>query len=246
MLKILIVDNETHCRNQLKLQLAKYSEGFFIKEADSLTTGIKEVKTTKPDLVFLDIDLADGTGFDLLQEFPNPTFQVIFATAFNEFAIKAFKHSALDYLLKPIEQEDLAKALDKVMAIEGMKNQNEQMSLLLSTLKSSSFSKIAIPQMDSISFIEKDKIVCCESDVNYTLIYTSDNQKVMSTNTLKRMDELLQEHYFFRVHKSFIVNVNFIEEISKSEGGIIKMTNGTTVPIARRRRDLFFEKIGLK
>lgn len=245
MLKIIIVDDEAHCRNLLKEFLAFDNHLFISAEAENVAEAAKLIIEHKPDLIFLDIELPDGTGFDLLEAFPKPSFQVIFTTGHNEYAIKAFKHNAIDYLLKPIDSLELKSALDKVEHYSGNTDHYKKLENMLISLEQNVFSKIVIPAMDSFEFLSKKDIWLCESDGNYSNIYLSDGRKILSTLTLKKLEEILTERNFFRVHKSYIININAIKKISKTENGLILLENNLEVPIARRRREEFFQIMGI-
>lgn len=245
MLAAIIIDDEAHCREELKLLLQEVADIQILAEGDSVSSGISLVLEHQPDLIFLDIEMQDGNGFELIEHFNKPIFQVIFTTGHNEYAIKAFKLSAVDYLLKPIDEIELTNAISKAKRLVGDKTNNEKINLLLQSLDKKEFSKIAIPSMDSFEFIEKSEILYCEADSNYSIVHLQNGNKIISTYTLKKMDELLSEEHFYRVHKSFILNVNFVDRILKGNGGAVVMANKAEIPIARRKKDQFFNLLGL-
>lgn len=245
MLKAIIIDDEQHCIDNLTNLLTYNKDVSLIGTATSVKSAKELIKKNNPDLLILDIDLADGTGFDLLEMFPNPSFQVIFATGHNEYAIKAFKHSAIDYLMKPVEKQGLESAIDKVFQQKNNSGNTKKLELMIKSLQQNKFSKIALPSTDSCEFVNKEEIICCESDSNYTFFYLSDKRKVLSTMTLKSVCEILTDVNFYRVHKSFLININFIKKTLKAEGGIVVLENNLEIPIARRRKEEFLELLGM-
>ncbi|MCB0510036.1 MAG: response regulator transcription factor [Chitinophagales bacterium] len=245
MIKVIIVDDEKHCAQELCLVLSELSEVEILGEARTVKEGIELIKKHSPNLVFLDIELPDGSGFDLLEAFRETNFQVIFVTGHNDYAIKAFKHNAIDYLLKPIDPLELKSAVEKAKPYLGSTDHYKKLDAMLKSLEQKEFSKIVVPSMDSFEFLFKKDVWLCESDGNYTNIYLSDGKKVLCTLALKRLEEILTEKNFFRVHKSYIININAIKKIFKTENGHILLENNLEVPIARRRRDEFFQFMGL-
>jgi len=164
MLKAIIIDDEQPCIDRINQLLEHQNEISIIETALTIQSAKELIKTHKPDLIFLDIDLSDRTGFDLLEQFPNPNFQVIFTTGYNEYALKAFRHSAIYYLLKPIEKEQLFSAIDKAIIQKGNAKNTEKLDLMMKSLQSKNFSKIIIPLLDSYEFINKDEIISFKSD----------------------------------------------------------------------------------
>jgi two-component system LytT family response regulator len=245
MLKTIIIDDEQHCINNLIHLLSFKKDVNIIGVAMTVKSAQEIIIKNNPDLLILDIDLGDGTGFDLLELFPNPTFQVIFATGHNEYAIKAFKHSAIDYLMKPVEKQGLESAIDKVFQQKNNSGNTQKLELMIKSLQQNKFSKLALPSMDSCEFVNKEEIICCESESNYTYFYLSDDRKVLSTMNLKRVSEILTDANFFRIHKSFLININFIKKTLKTEGGIVILENNLEIPIARRRKDEFMNLLGI-
>ena len=189
--------------------------------------------------------MPDGTGFNLLEQFQNPKFQVIFTTGHNDFAIKAFKHSAIDYLLKPIEKEELIPAIDRAVEQINIANKGEKIEFMLSSLEQNKFTKLALPSADGIEFVEKNDIIFCEADGSYTQIHLINDKKILSSYNLKKIGDLLSDKHFFRVHKSFVISLQHIEKVNHSEGGVVVMSNTHSIPIARRRKDEFLKFIGL-
>ncbi len=245
MISAVIIDDEKLCRNALIALLKPVEDITVIGQASNVKEGESLIKTLNPQLVFLDIEMPDGTGFDLLNKFSNPNFQVVFTTGHNAYAIKAFKHSAIDYLLKPVQKNEFLDAVEKVKKLSSFSNKQDQLTLMLKALKDQEYSKIAIPSVEGYEFVEKNDIVCCEADGSYTTIHLNANKKVISSYNLKRLNDLLQENGFFRIHKSYIINTKFIKKILNSDGGSVLLENEMLIPIARRRKDEFLQNLGL-
>lgn len=240
MLKAVIIDDVKEAREALLKDISEYCpEIEIIGQADGVVSGAKLIKTEKPDLVFLDIQMNDGSGFDLLEVLGDINFKVIFTTASDAFAVKAFKYSAVDYLLKPVDADELVKAVGKVE--EG--THKDSVSLLLENSKQNNkpFRKLALNTLDKLHIVNISDIVRCESDVNYTQFFFADKSKLLVTKTLKDFEELLSEHQFVRVHQSHLVNSNYIKEFVKGDGGYLVMTDGTSVPVSTRKRNAVVE-----
>lgn len=235
MLKAVIIDDSIEARKALVSEIEDCCpEIELIGQAEGVVSGAKLIRSMNPDLVFLDIQMNDGTGFDLLELIGSINFKVIFTTASDEYAVKAFKYSAVDYLLKPIDPDELVSAVKK--AERG--NQKENLNLLMENAKHSNkpVRKLALNTLDKLHIVNISDIVRCESDVNYTQFFFSNGNKLLVTKTLKDFEDLLSEHQFIRVHQSHLVNVNFIKEFVKGDGGYLVMTDKTSVPVSTRKR----------
>lgn len=234
MLKAVIIDDIELACQTLKKDLALYCpEVTVIGEADGVVSGARLLKTVKPNVLFLDIELKDGVGFDLLEILDDISFKIIFTTASDAHAIKAFRHAAVDYLLKPIDPDELKVAIEKVK--QGF-SQNAQFSVLLENNKNKVTTKIALHTHDKIHVVNISDIVRCEANVNYTEFNLVGSKKILVTKTLKDFEELLKEHHFYRVHQSHLINTKFIKEFIKTDGGHLMMNDGTTVPVSSRKR----------
>lgn len=235
-LTAVIVDDVAQARATLKEDLAAYCPDIeIIGEADGVVSGSKLLNKIKPDVVFLDIQLQDGTGFDILEILGDITFQVIFTTASDEFAIKAFKFSAVDYLLKPVDPDELIVAVQKVSKVNHSTQENYE--LLLNTVKEQSAPKrLALHTLEKIHVTEIANILRCESSGNYTTFYFKDGNKLLVTKTLKEYDQMLSEYHFARVHQSHLINAQQIKEFVKVDGGYIVMKDGSRVPVSLRKK----------
>ena len=207
-----------------------------IGTANSVVSAAKLLRKEQPDILFLDIMLGDGTGFDLLEIIPNLTSKIIFVTASDAFAIRAFKFAAIDYILKPYSDEDLENAIDK--AIHQIQPKNEQLSVLQESIASPNLApkKISLHTLDKIMVVALDEIIRCKSDNNYTTFHFENGSKIMVTKTLKFYADLLKENTFLRVHQSHLVNTKYIKEFIKADGGYLVLKDKTTVPVSVRKR----------
>lgn len=236
MKKAVIIDDIENARILLKKDIEDYCpEIKVVGEADGVVTGMKAIKKQNPDIVFLDINMNDGTGFDILELLEKQNFKVIFTTASDEYAIKAFKFAAVDYLLKPIDIEELQAAVQK--AVDTPNTSNAHMSLLLENVSSKKeVTKIALHTVEKIHICNVVDIIRCEANVNYTTFYFKDGSKILVTKTLKSYDELLHDSGFYRVHQSHLINLKEVKEYVKSDGGYIVMNDSSIVPISSRKK----------
>lgn len=250
MLKAIIVDDESKSRESLQILLQDFVEGVEVRSlCQDVAEAILAIERDKPDIVFLDIQLQRETGFDLLTKLKDITFEVIFTTAYSEYAIKAFRFSAIDYLLKPIDIEELKKAVGKV---EKRMNGNitSRLTELVQNLKvgvsSSENYKLALPTLEGLIFIKTNDILYCEASSNYTQIYTADGKKYLVSKTLKDYEDLLSEHNFFRIHNSYLINLNSIKKYVKGEGGYVILNNDISLDVSKRKKEAFLNKIGVR
>lgn len=206
-----------------------------IGTATSVVEASKLIQKKQPDILFLDIMLGDGTGFDILEIIPNLTSKIIFVTASDEFAIKAFKFAAIDYILKPYATEDLALAIAK--ASNQIAPEKEQLAVLKQRITNTSKpKKISLATSEKIVIVDLASIIRCESDNNYTTFYLENNTTILVSKTLKFYADLLLEHHFLRVHQSHLVHLKFIKAFIKSDGGYLVLTNNKTIPVSVRKR----------
>ncbi|MCK4568788.1 MAG: response regulator transcription factor [Bacteroidales bacterium] len=246
MIRGIIVEDEKHSRETLRGMLDRYCKNVdVIAEAESYRSGLQVIKEHHPDVVFLDIQMPDGSGFRMLEELEEISFEIIFTTAFDQFAIKAIKYSALDYLLKPIDPEELVNALKKVERKLSNQKVNKNIQVLLDNIKSREAEphKIVLSTSEKIHIIETDQILRCESDNYYTNFFLADGKKILISKTLKENEELLSDHNFIRPHKSHLVNVKYIKGFLRNDGGYIEMTDGSQIPVSRRKREKIIEVI---
>lgn len=243
MIKALIVDDIEDARNNIRLDLETYCPNVeIIGEADGVVSGAKKIRELKPEVVFLDIQMQDGTGFDLLDIVGGIDFKVIFTTASDEYAIKAFKFSAVDYLLKPLDPDELVAAIEKLKDASALPKEN--LSLLTESIKDhKSITRLALNTLEKILIVDIKDIVRCESSVNYTTFYFADKTRLMVTKTLKEYDDLLAPLGFIRVHQSHLINSKLVKEFIKSDGGYLVMKDGSSVPVSTRKRQAVVEAL---
>lgn len=246
MLRAVIVEDENRSRETLSGLLKLYCKSVeIVGEAENVHEGLMVIRHQKPDVVFLDIQMPDGSGFKLLELIENINFDVIFTTAYDQFAIKAIRFSALDYLLKPISPNDLVRAVKKAEQHKQDQKSNENIKVLLENINRSPAESpnIILSTSEKINVVKVDEIIRCESDNYYTMFYFTNGKRLLVSKTLKEHEELLGEHNFIRPHKSHLVNVKFIKSYLKSDGGKILLENGDKVPVSRRKKEHIIEII---
>lgn len=242
MIKSVIIDDEKTSREALKSLLDIYCPDIeIVKMAEGCHSGIQAIEKYHPQLLFLDVQMPDGSGFKLLEHFKNPGFEVIFTTAYDQYAIQAIKFSALDYLLKPISPDDLVEAISR---FKNQAGKGEKIETLLNNIKSSpNRQSIVVNSSDGMHILKVNDIVRCQADDYYTLYYLANNKLLMISKTLKETEELLKDFDFMRVHKSHLVNKNYIKSFLREGGGTIEMVDGSKLPVSRRKKDLVMEYI---
>ena len=245
MIKAIIVEDEERSRKVLKSLInGNFQDINIIAEADDVETGIQILQTYKPDLVFLDIQLKSGTGFEILEKLNPIESHVIFTTAYDNYALKAFKYSAVDYLLKPIILQELEEAIRKFRVTEEIFLRKHKIDVLLSNLnkKPSEPPTIMVSNVSSYEFIKVDQIVRCEAEGSYCKIFLKDGTTHMVSKVIKEFEALLSQYSFFRVHQSHLININFVKKYIKGDN-ILVMRDGKNISIARRRKEDFFAKM---
>lgn len=238
-MRTIIVDDEPRSRQTLRNFIGKYAPMLsVIGEADCVAAGIALIESEKPDLVFLDIQMPDGTGFDLLGQIEFTGFKLIFCTSFDQYAVKAFRFSAIDYLLKPLDPDIFKAAITK---LTGETDQMLKPQLEALSANRKEFSRIALHSAEGISLVSLDDIIRCESNINYTRFVLSGNANILVTKTLKEYDELLTSYGFIRIHKSHLVNLRHIRKYIKGEGGWVIMSDDSKIEVSRRKKDDLLE-----
>ena len=202
------------------------------------------LKTYKPTLIVSDIEMPVMNGFELLEQFKQIPFSVIFTTSYDQYALKAIRFSAIDYLLKPVDSEELQKAVQKVIH-RSQKPIAQQLEILMQKIHqpSTPINKIAMPTMEGLQMIPVDSIISCESDSNYTILLSKNNKKIVVSRTLKEIEELLEDHSFVRVHRCYLANLNEVEKYIKGEGGYLLMSDGSTIDVARNKKEVLLKKL---
>ncbi|MCB0430091.1 MAG: response regulator transcription factor [Flavobacteriales bacterium] len=243
-LSCLIVEDEPSSSDTLQAYLAlEYPEITKIQTAASIEEALQKQATYHPNLIFLDIELPDGTGFDFLRKVKRRDFEVVFITGHDNYAIQAIRFAAIDYLLKPILTEDLINAMDSVFSALDKKDRMNRLELLLQNPNESR--RIALPQKNEYILVAVSDIMYCEADGPYTRFILNDGKMLMVSKGLREYDPLLSESNFFRVHKSYLVNRKYIKKVVRSDGGYLVMENDNQVPISKLKKDEVFASLGL-
>jgi len=239
-MRAIIIDDELSNLQNLQALLARHCPLVeVVASAQTRNDAIAHINQLQPDLLFLDIQLAESTGFEVLQAVRHQSFEVIFVTAFDRYGIQAIKFAALDYLLKPIDIDDLMQAVIKAEAKIKSKQTNQQLDLLLNQLQQGRHRplKIALPQFKETRYVQTDHIRRCQADNTYTLFYLADGEQLLISKPLKEYAELLQLHGFIRTHQSHLVNTRFVKSWLREDGGTLLLDNGEHIPIAKINRE---------
>jgi two-component system LytT family response regulator len=236
MIKAVIIDDIEQARTTFKKDLEEYAKDVqVIGEAGGVVEGAKLLKNVKPDILFLDIQMQDGSGFDLLDLLNEIPFKIIFITASDAHAIKAFRYAAIDYLLKPIDPDELVRSINRFR--EQRVDEHKKYELLSETLKNSGkkTERLALHSQNKIDLVNISDIIRCESEVNYTVFFLTGGRQIVVSKTLKEYEEILSSHNFYRVHQSHLVNTKYIKEFVKTDDELI-MTEGRSIPVSSRKR----------
>jgi len=239
MIKAVIIDDEPAMQDVNRMLLHEYFPEIELSGiANSVESGVQLIREQKPQLVLLDIELGSGTGFQVLQQVKPYSFKIVFISGYDKYAIKAIKFSALDYILKPVNETEFQLAIQKaVIEINNLENQQEQTLHLLETIKKEiKPGKLVLKTADSLHVVDIDDILLCNSDNSYTTFFLENNEKIMVSKSIKEYEELLSDYNFFRPHQSYLVNLNHVKKIDKSDGGFIIMKNKKEIPVSMRQK----------
>ena len=242
MKKALIIDDENRTRELIAKMITSF--GFDIEAipaGENVQSGIKAIEEIKPDIVFLDIQMPDGTGFDVLRSVKNKNFEVVFITAHEEFAIKAIKFSALDYLLKPIDPSELRAAVERAIQAVDDKKEDSQFDALQNNIQPNQKRRLVLKTQESVYVVELHEIIRCEADRNYTSFFLVGGKKILVSKTLKEYETLLSSHNFLRVQQSHLINLDYVDRYDKGNGGSVVLKDGSEVPLSPAKRDIFFK-----
>lgn len=248
-MKILLVDNEKEVRALLRDMIQAIAPGTHeLAEADGVASGLQKINSFQPDLVFLDVEMGDGTGFDLMNKIQLPQFQLIFTTAHNQYAIQAFKCSAIDYLLKPVDLTELENGLKKAASAVSTNNLNQQLTVLMQQLnqKNTGDQQIVLKDIEASYFVKIADILYCEADGSYTKFYIAGSHTIMISKNLSTYEELLGTYGFIRTHHSYLVNPQRIKIYDKTDGGSLILDTGHAVPISHRKKDYVMQLLERK
>jgi len=245
MLKAIIVDDEPYCCEILAAMLeSDCPEVEIISICNNAKDALTAIRQQSPDLVFLDVEMPKMNGFEMLEQLSTINFHLIFTTSYDQYALKAIRFSAIDYLLKPIDREELKKAVQKVKDLIQIPLP-QQLEILMQKIKqpSSPVNKIALPTMEGLQMIPTETIISCESDDNYTRLKIKGSKKILVTRSLKEMEEILEQHSFIRVHRYYMVNLNEIEKYIKGDGGYLVMSDGSSIDVAKNKKEVLLKKL---
>ncbi len=240
MIKAVIIEDNPEISALNSMLLKEYFSDKIILagEADSVDEGIKRIKSIKPDLVLCDIEIKGGTSFDMLEQLRPYDFKTIFITAFNNYALKAIKFSAIDYIVKPVDEEEFKQAVQRVITLietsQDTHLQDEQ--LLNSYKKETQLKKIVLRTADALHLVDLSNVIYCKSDNSYTTFYLSGGENVIVSKSIRDYTELLSDYGFFRPHQSYLVNLNFVKKVDKADGGFIVMHNNVEIPLSIRQK----------
>jgi len=242
MIRTVVIEDEERSRLMLLEMLREHCRQInVVAQADSVKTGLEAIIEQKPQLVFLDIELQSETSFEILEKLPEINFELIFTTAFDHYALRAIKFCAIDYLLKPIDLNELRVAIAKVEKRLNREYLNKNLEALLDNIKSGSQNshKIALPTLEGLLFVRVSDIIYCESEGPYTKFFLKQPGKIVTSKHLKEYEDLLGEYNFFRIHKSYLVNLQEIQKYIRGEGGQLIMSNGAALNVSRQRKEEF-------
>lgn len=240
MIKAIIIDDEAHARQTIKTILRYGNNSInIVGEAENIKEAVDLIIKESPQLIFLDINLPDGDGFDILNQIQHKNHKVIFITAYHEFAIQAIKFSAFDYILKPVNPKELINTVEKAIHEEVSENYNTKLDAFISNITTPNApNKVVLKTSDKIHVVEINQIIRCESDNAYTTFYLQNEKSIMVSKSIKHYDEMFKDQQFIRVHQSHLINPNFINYFNKQDGGFLVMSDGSNVPVSNQKRPL--------
>jgi len=244
MLRAIVVDDEPYCCESLITLLEDNSKVAIVAVCHNGIEALVAIKNHTPDLVFLDVEMPKMNGFEMLEQLPQVNFDIIFTTGYDQYALKAIRFSAIDYLLKPVDREELQKAVQKVVQ-RTQRTVAKQVEILMQKLHqpAKTISKIALPTMEGLQMIVIGSIISCEAESNYTILLLKDKKKITTSITLKEIEEALEDHSFVRVHRSYLVNLNEVEKYVKGEGGYLIMSDGSMIDVSRNKKETLLKRL---
>jgi two-component system LytT family response regulator len=246
MIKCIIVDDEERSIESLSKLLIKHCpEVNIVAKAEDVETAKEYILKLQPDLIFLDVEMPKNSGFELLNQFKTINFSVIFVTAHEGFALKAFRYSAIDYITKPIDYKLLIEAINKFKSKQKIELKEQRLELLLENVSNSprQFNRLAVPNLNGFKLVNISDIIYCEGDGNYTKLFLLNGEQLLSSKTLKYFDEILPDITFYRIHKSYLININLIDTYHRNDGNYVTMKNKITLEVSERNRKEFVNKL---
>ncbi len=252
MIEALLIEDEKNSQELLKSLIEEFTTGVkVVGVAGSVAEALTKIKELRPKLIFLDIELPDGDGFQVLEKAEKVDFDIIFTTAFNQYALRAFKFSATDYLLKPIDIEELQAAVARVVEKQSVaqpQDNKDKIDALLQNIRNSHqpLRRIVLPTSNGFTVVNPDDIIRCESDRNYTFIFLADKRRILVSRTIKEYEEMLTEYNFFRIHQSHLINLTFLKNYIRGRGGQVELTDGTMVEVSARKKSEFLRRLSIE
>lgn len=245
MIDVIIIDDEKHSREALSRLLAANCQDIEVKaKCSNANEGEQAILEYKPDIIFLDIEMPESLGFDLINRLKEINFEIIFTTAFSQYAIQAIRFSALDYLLKPIIAEDLTEAVRRATNKINSLHQRQKIDVLINNIKYlNKDRKIALPTLGGLEFVTIGDIIRCESDNTYTIFYMANKTKIVVSKSIGEYEDLLMDYHFLRVHQSHLINLRYVKNYQKGEGGLIVMEDNSAVDVSRRRKEQLMARL---
>ncbi len=246
MIRSIIVDDEKPVRESFVSMIqADFPEIEILAVCEQVPEAVIKAREIRPELVFLDVEMPPHTGFDFLEQVKDVPFEVIFTTSHNKYALQAIKYSALDYLLKPFDSDDLALAIERFKQKVNKTSTPVQLEMLIRQMKNyrEPPQTLALPTLQGLTFIKPEEIIRCESDNNYTTFYLTSQNKLIVSRPLKEYEELLEENNFFRIHHKHLINLRHVKSYKRGEGGEVTMSDDSVIDVARRRKDEFIQRV---
>lgn len=244
MLKAIIIDDEKNSRQALAKLIEVYCPGVkIVAEATNFDEGLEAIKIHKPGLVFLDLEMPDTNGLELFSRLTKIDFEVIITTGHQEYAVKAFKTAALDYLLKPIDVEELEHAVDSVFEKRKESRENKNFDIFINNFKNNAEQQIALASSEGLTFLKVKEIIYCKGDGAYTYFFIEGGPKITVSKNLKEFEDLLSDKGFFRIHKSYLINLSHMKKYMRGDGGYVIMSNGDSADVSKRKRESFLTQL---
>ena len=246
MIKVLIVDDEENVREALSYIIRKFTTGYNLVDAcGNIADCVKMINEVEPDIVLLDIEIGKENAFSLFNHFPKPKFKVIFITGHQQYAIKAFRFAAIDYLLKPIDPDLLENALNKARDLINNEGLSYKLDCLLQNLSTTNrkSKKVVLKTSDKIHVVNLEDVMYCEASRSYTTFYLADKTHILVSNTLGEYEDLFADFDFIRIHQSYLLNINYIKRYDKVEGGKVILKDNTPLPISARKKESFLDAL---
>jgi two-component system LytT family response regulator len=246
IIQAIIIDDEKKCISLLQKMLATaFPEIQIIATCTQPEEGIKAIRIHEPDLIFLDVEMPNKNGFEVVDATKDIQYNIIFTTAYQQYAIKAIKFAALDYLLKPIDADELKEAMFRFKQKQKTEQRDKQLNVLFDNLKNNknSFSRLSLSTSEGVIFINVTDILYCEASGGYTFFFMKNGDKLITSKTMKDYEEILPAHLFFRIHHSYLINISEIKRYIKGDGGIAVMSNNTELPVSKRKKEQFLKTL---